>query len=253
MRLSVRGAALVLALLLSLALFTLMARLVLPQQESLQPDWQPLQMEFGMAPELLEATPPAAEPPPPPPPSAELPQSLELTEPVLPQLDPPPLALAEPDIRLPLDVQVRLDQVLVEKVRVEKPKPAKPPVAKAEPAPAQPSAKPVAKAEPRPAPPAVPASQGLSMEAQALSKVPPDYPNRALRRRIEGKVTVEFTVEADGRVRPGSAKIIEAQPQGYFERGVLQAIYRWRFKPRLEQGQGVSFRARQTLEFRLKS
>ncbi|WP_370280468.1 energy transducer TonB [Pontibacterium sp.] len=85
-----------------------------------------------------------------------------------------------------------------------------------------------------------------------LSQFPPRYPQRALRRRQEGQVVVEFTITEMGTVKPGSVVVVESTPSGVFDKAVLRAIQRWRFKTRLVNGQPVPFKARQKLEFKLE-
>lgn len=85
-----------------------------------------------------------------------------------------------------------------------------------------------------------------------LSQVPPRYPQRALRRRQQGKVVVEFMINEMGSVKPGSAVIVKSTPPGVFDKAVLRAIQRWRFKTRIVNGQPVPFKARQELEFKLE-
>jgi len=85
----------------------------------------------------------------------------------------------------------------------------------------------------------------------AISQVPPNYPSRALRKKLEGRVTVEFMITEAGSVKPGSIVVIKSTPKGVFDRAVLKAIQRWRFKTRVVDGKAVPFRARQELEFKL--
>lgn len=85
----------------------------------------------------------------------------------------------------------------------------------------------------------------------AVSQVPPSYPRRALRRKVEGSVTVEFLVTAQGTVKPDSVKVVKSNPKGTFDKAVIRAIKRWRFKVKVVDGQAVPFRARQALEFKL--
>jgi len=85
----------------------------------------------------------------------------------------------------------------------------------------------------------------------AVSQVPPTYPRRALRRKVEGSVTVEFLVTAQGTVQPDSVKVVKSNPKGTFDKAVIRAIKRWRFKVKVVDGQAVPFRARQALEFKL--
>ncbi len=82
-----------------------------------------------------------------------------------------------------------------------------------------------------------------------LVRVPPRYPGRAARLQIEGSVTVEFTIRADGSV--ADPAIIESDPPRVFDKAAMQAIVQWKFKPRVEDGQAVESRASQRIEFAL--
>jgi protein TonB len=84
-----------------------------------------------------------------------------------------------------------------------------------------------------------------------IVRVAPAYPLAARTHRTEGRVLVEFTIQADGSV--ADPTVVEASPAGVFDRAVLQAIRQWRFAPRVEDGQVVSRRARQTVQFSLSS
>ena len=81
-------------------------------------------------------------------------------------------------------------------------------------------------------------------------RIPPNYPNRALRSGIEGIVTVEFTITTDGSVK--DAEIIEAKPPNIFDKAVLRAIKKWKFNPDMVDGQPIEKRARQDIKFILK-
>ena len=83
-----------------------------------------------------------------------------------------------------------------------------------------------------------------------LVRVPPRYPVRAQMRKIEGWVKIEFTITEDGSVK--DARVVEAHPKGVFEHAALQAIQRWKFKPKEIDGQKVPQRAVQVLEFKLR-
>ena len=85
-----------------------------------------------------------------------------------------------------------------------------------------------------------------------LSRVLPRYPHRALLRKQEGEVVVEFTITERGTVQPDSIVVIESSPAGVFESAVLRAIKRWRFKARVVNGQPIAFRALQKLQFSLE-
>ncbi|WP_124329516.1 energy transducer TonB [Desulfonema ishimotonii] len=72
---------------------------------------------------------------------------------------------------------------------------------------------------------------------EIVKKVEPMYPYRARRRNIHGEVVVRFLVSAAGHVERPS--IVEARPGGVFEKSVLQAVRRWRFKPGYFKGKPV--------------
>ncbi len=95
-------------------------------------------------------------------------------------------------------------------------------------------------------------SMTMDTNPTVLSQVPPRYPQRALRRRQQGRVVVEFTITEVGSIKPGSVVVVKSTPPGVFDKAVLRAIQRWRFKTRVENGQPVPFKARQELEFQLE-
>jgi len=70
-----------------------------------------------------------------------------------------------------------------------------------------------------------------------IVKVQPTYPRRALSRGIEGYVIVEFTVTTNGSVR--DAVVIEANPQKVFDRAATKAALKFKYKPRVIDGEAV--------------
>jgi len=82
-----------------------------------------------------------------------------------------------------------------------------------------------------------------------LSRIPPRYPYRAERKKIEGWVKVSFVITAQGTVQ--DAIVVDAKPKGIFDKAALQAILKWRFKPRINNGKPVATRADQTINFTL--
>jgi len=97
---------------------------------------------------------------------------------------------------------------------------------------------------------AAPAPPPLPAEPVPLVRIPPRYPRRALMRRVEGSVVVQFTIDPDGGV--SDPKVVKAEPKGYFEQAALRAIRGWRFQPQLENGVAVARPATQTIRFALK-
>ena len=61
-----------------------------------------------------------------------------------------------------------------------------------------------------------------------LSAPSPRYPVMALRRKLEGQVTVRFTIQPDGSV--ASPSVVSADPPGVFDEAALVAASRWRFE-----------------------
>jgi len=82
-----------------------------------------------------------------------------------------------------------------------------------------------------------------------LSRIPPRYPYRAERKKIEGWVKVSFIITEQGSVK--DAVVVNAKPKGIFDRAALQAILKWKFKPRITNGKPVATRADQVINFEL--
>ena len=83
---------------------------------------------------------------------------------------------------------------------------------------------------------------GASLQASdgeylPIVKVQATYPRRALQRGIEGFVVVEFTVTKQGTVR--DPRVVQAEPQGIFEQSALDAVLKFKYKPRVIDGEPV--------------
>lgn len=70
-----------------------------------------------------------------------------------------------------------------------------------------------------------------------IVKVAPVYPRRALSRGIEGYVILEFMVTKLGTVE--NIQVVEANPPGYFERAAIKAASRFKYKPKVINGEPV--------------
>lgn len=124
---------------------------------------------------------------------------------------------------------------------------------------AKPKLEVLASPEPAPAPtrtadaagasPSITPSTGETRTVQPLRMEPPQYPRDAYRRRQEGFVIVEFTINANGETEDIS--VVDAQPRGAFDAEARRAVARWTFRPALQNGQPVPQRIRHTLEFSL--
>ncbi len=71
-----------------------------------------------------------------------------------------------------------------------------------------------------------------------LVRVQPQYPRRAQERGIEGFAVVELTVNPDGSVPAESVVVVEAEPAGYFEANSIKAAQKFKYKPKVVNGQG---------------
>lgn len=89
-------------------------------------------------------------------------------------------------------------------------------------------------------------------EAVPLVTSVPEYPTRAVSKGIEGWVIVEFAIDPQGKVF--APRVIEGQPSGIFDNAALKAIGRYKYKPRVINGKGVSVEGiRQRIVFELNS
>jgi len=75
----------------------------------------------------------------------------------------------------------------------------------------------------------------------------PVYPISALQQGIEGKVVIEFSLDADGSVR--EPEVVDAQPGSVFNHAASHALLGWRFSPPAPGS--ASRRYRQTFTFTL--
>lgn len=80
---------------------------------------------------------------------------------------------------------------------------------------------------------------GFSSDGEFLPivKVAPQYPRSALSRGIEGYCTVEYTVTKNGSVR--DPVVVDASPEGIFDRASIQAALKFKYKPRVIDGEPV--------------
>lgn len=78
---------------------------------------------------------------------------------------------------------------------------------------------------------------GSDGEYLPLVKVAPVYPPRALSRRLEGYVIVEFVVTSSGAV--ADVIVVESTSE-IFERAAIEAALRFKYKPRVVDGNPIA-------------
>ena len=83
-------------------------------------------------------------------------------------------------------------------------------------------------------------SSGMSSgdgEYLPIVKVAPIYPRRAQTRGITGYCIVEYIVTKTGSIR--DPQPVDCQPQGVFERASLKAAEKFKYKPRVVDGEPI--------------
>ncbi|MDR9827256.1 energy transducer TonB [Vibrio sp. FNV 38] len=78
----------------------------------------------------------------------------------------------------------------------------------------------------------------VNQQVMPLYRVEPRYPPNALRRKLEGYVVMQFTIDPTGK--PTDIEVIEANPSRVFEREAQRALKSWKYQPRVEGGSAVS-------------
>ncbi len=95
-------------------------------------------------------------------------------------------------------------------------------------------------------------SDSVFVGVRPIRTMQPYYPRDAARKRLEGKVVVEFALNKYGR--PENIEIKESIPEGVFDKSALKAIKTWRFD--LEHAGGANVvperRWLQEITFRLE-
>ncbi len=74
-------------------------------------------------------------------------------------------------------------------------------------------------------------------DAVPMVRVPPQYPERALQRGIEGRVLIEFTISKAGTVK--DAKVVAYEPSTIFNKAALKAVSQWKYNPKIVNGKPV--------------
>lgn len=81
-------------------------------------------------------------------------------------------------------------------------------------------------------------------DAVPLVRVPPQYPERAAQRGIEGRVLVQFTITKSGSVK--DAVVVAAEPSDIFNDAAVKSVLQWKYNPKVENGKPVEQRGQKT-------
>jgi protein TonB len=75
----------------------------------------------------------------------------------------------------------------------------------------------------------------LSLSALEFKhRVQPEYPQKALARKLSGWVDLRFLVNTQGNTE--NIQVMDSEPKGSFEKAATKAIAKWRFKPVMVDG-----------------
>lgn len=107
--------------------------------------------------------------------------------------------------------------------------------------------------------PALPAAQhaggdlsapmSVGTELTPLVRINPIYPMHLRRLKVEGEVRAKLHVDAQGNVT--RVEIVTSKPQGCFDRSVIEALNRWKFRPKFVDGAKIAYTGLVTIEFKL--
>ncbi len=78
----------------------------------------------------------------------------------------------------------------------------------------------------------------LDVRPGILVRVEPEYPEKAARRFLSGRVVARLLIDARGEVE--KVEIVEAEPPGYFEESAVKAFQAARFTPGMKGGRPVA-------------
>jgi len=88
-----------------------------------------------------------------------------------------------------------------------------------------------------------------SFAAKLLESISPVYPNLAKRRGIEMEVTVDFTIDRDGKVK--DINFTQQSKLIYFKSAIRSAIRQWRFNPATKNNRKIESKMTKIFSFSL--
>lgn len=75
-------------------------------------------------------------------------------------------------------------------------------------------------------------------EAIPVVRVAPEYPTRAQTRGIEGFVDIQFDIAPSGKTT--NLQVVYAEPDRVFNKSALRAVGKWKYKPKVVNGNAVA-------------
>lgn len=93
---------------------------------------------------------------------------------------------------------------------------------------------------------------GATANAEPIERVKPEFPQEAALKGIEGWVLLRFDITEEGRVE--NIEVINANPRNMFERKARDAVKKWKYAPRMANGQAVKVIGREVqIDFKFDS
>jgi len=92
-------------------------------------------------------------------------------------------------------------------------------------------------------------STNINKAASVIQSTQPLYPSQAQNQGIEGSVTVQIAIDANGSIL--NIQILDSNPPGIFEANTLNCIKQWRFAPAVENNKPVASSLKQRIKFEL--
>jgi protein TonB len=92
-------------------------------------------------------------------------------------------------------------------------------------------------------------ADAVDEKPKALSRVEPEFPQKARQRGITGYVKLNLLITPSGEIE--KAKVLESSPQGVFDESAVVAVQKWRFEPPRYNGEPVKMWFKQTVKFQL--
>jgi protein TonB len=87
----------------------------------------------------------------------------------------------------------------------------------------------------------------LDVRPWIKERIEPEYPEKAYRRFLSGKVVVQLYLDESGKVERAVA--VRADPGGYFEEAAEKAFLAARFTPGMKGGRPVKVRMQMEVSF----
>ncbi len=89
----------------------------------------------------------------------------------------------------------------------------------------------------------------IARELIPLVRIPPEFPQRAAVRGVEGYVILRFKVTETGSV--ADPEVLRADPPGFFELAAKRAVLRWKYQPQIRDGKPTEVMTLTRITFQL--